>query len=158
MEEGKEHYGPASKDYFWLLCHLLDSLSEDFVKGMLCLVLFKSHLYNKMKTCRESEWGLCDRVGRPGGASFRGHCQTRLPRRQAPRGRGSRGPVESGLQHHQTRPTIQNQRAGSNLPAAGVRLPVQPAGPEQALSTQVQVNPSQKRSLRPARGNVPSST
>jgi ubiquitin carboxyl-terminal hydrolase 34 len=33
MEEGKEHYGPASKDYFWLLCHLLDSLSEDFVKG-----------------------------------------------------------------------------------------------------------------------------
>jgi len=33
MEEGKEHYGPASKDYFWLLGHLLDSLSEDFVKG-----------------------------------------------------------------------------------------------------------------------------
>lgn len=33
VEEGKEPYGPACRDYFWLLCRLVDSLPEDLVKG-----------------------------------------------------------------------------------------------------------------------------
>ncbi|XP_055619621.1 ubiquitin carboxyl-terminal hydrolase puf [Toxorhynchites rutilus septentrionalis] len=31
-DEGKEPYGPACRDYFWLLCRLVDSLSPDLVK------------------------------------------------------------------------------------------------------------------------------
>ncbi|XP_063231242.1 ubiquitin carboxyl-terminal hydrolase 34 isoform X2 [Bacillus rossius redtenbacheri] len=31
-EDGKEPYGPACRDYFWLLCRLVDSLPEDLVK------------------------------------------------------------------------------------------------------------------------------
>ncbi|XP_049955909.1 ubiquitin carboxyl-terminal hydrolase 34 [Schistocerca serialis cubense] len=31
-EEGKEPYGPACRDYFWLLCRLVDSLSDDIIK------------------------------------------------------------------------------------------------------------------------------
>ncbi|EAT35899.1 AAEL011975-PA, partial [Aedes aegypti] len=31
-DEGKEPYGPACRDYFWLLCRLVDSLSPELVK------------------------------------------------------------------------------------------------------------------------------
>ncbi|XP_071450552.1 ubiquitin carboxyl-terminal hydrolase 34 [Hetaerina americana] len=31
-EDGKEAYGPACRDYFWLLCRLVDGLPEDVVK------------------------------------------------------------------------------------------------------------------------------
>ncbi|XP_068619314.1 ubiquitin carboxyl-terminal hydrolase puf [Battus philenor] len=31
-EEGKEPYGPACRDYFWLVCRLIDGLPEDFFK------------------------------------------------------------------------------------------------------------------------------
>ncbi|XP_041969100.1 ubiquitin carboxyl-terminal hydrolase puf [Aricia agestis] len=31
-EEGKEPYGPACRDYFWLVCRLVDGLPEDFFK------------------------------------------------------------------------------------------------------------------------------
>lgn len=31
-EDGKEPYGPACRDYFWLMCRLVDSLPDDFVK------------------------------------------------------------------------------------------------------------------------------
>lgn len=34
VEDGKEPYGPACRDYFWLLCRLVDSLPEDLIKGM----------------------------------------------------------------------------------------------------------------------------
>lgn len=32
LEEGKEPYGPACRDYFWLVCRLVDSLPEDAIK------------------------------------------------------------------------------------------------------------------------------
>ncbi|XP_050316350.1 ubiquitin carboxyl-terminal hydrolase 34 isoform X2 [Anthonomus grandis grandis] len=32
QEEGKEPYGPACRDYFWLVSRLVDSLPDDFVK------------------------------------------------------------------------------------------------------------------------------
>jgi ubiquitin carboxyl-terminal hydrolase 34 len=32
LEDGKEPYGPACRDYFWLLGRLLDSLDEGFVR------------------------------------------------------------------------------------------------------------------------------
>ncbi|CAG2061053.1 unnamed protein product, partial [Timema podura] len=32
-EDGKEPYGPACRDYFWLLCRLVDSLPDEVVKG-----------------------------------------------------------------------------------------------------------------------------
>lgn len=32
-EEGKEPYGPACRDYFWLLGRLLECLSLEFVRG-----------------------------------------------------------------------------------------------------------------------------
>ncbi|KAF7284487.1 hypothetical protein GWI33_022078 [Rhynchophorus ferrugineus] len=32
QEEGKEPYGPACRDYFWLVSRLVDSLSDDLVK------------------------------------------------------------------------------------------------------------------------------
>uniref|UniRef100_A0AAG5CQR3 ubiquitinyl hydrolase 1 n=1 Tax=Anopheles atroparvus TaxID=41427 RepID=A0AAG5CQR3_ANOAO len=32
-EEGKEPYGPACRDYFWLLCRLVDALSPDLLRG-----------------------------------------------------------------------------------------------------------------------------
>ncbi|KAG6460492.1 hypothetical protein O3G_MSEX012016 [Manduca sexta] len=31
-EEGKEPYGPACRDYFWLVCRLIDGLPEEFFK------------------------------------------------------------------------------------------------------------------------------
>ncbi|XP_034239169.1 ubiquitin carboxyl-terminal hydrolase puf isoform X4 [Thrips palmi] len=31
-EDGKEPYGPACRDYFWLMCRLVDSLPEEFVR------------------------------------------------------------------------------------------------------------------------------
>ncbi|XP_068081544.1 ubiquitin carboxyl-terminal hydrolase puf [Anabrus simplex] len=31
-EEGKEPYGPACRDYFWLLCRLVDGLHEDLIR------------------------------------------------------------------------------------------------------------------------------
>ncbi|XP_055587463.1 ubiquitin carboxyl-terminal hydrolase puf [Uranotaenia lowii] len=31
-DEGKEPYGPACRDYFWLLCRLVDSISPDLVR------------------------------------------------------------------------------------------------------------------------------
>ncbi|XP_050671951.1 ubiquitin carboxyl-terminal hydrolase puf [Leptidea sinapis] len=31
-EEGKEPYGPACRDYFWLVCRLIDGLPEDYFK------------------------------------------------------------------------------------------------------------------------------
>ncbi|KAL4703273.1 hypothetical protein ACJJTC_009248 [Scirpophaga incertulas] len=31
-DEGKEPYGPACRDYFWLVCRLIDGLPEDFFK------------------------------------------------------------------------------------------------------------------------------
>ncbi|KAL0270091.1 UNVERIFIED_CONTAM: hypothetical protein PYX00_007611 [Menopon gallinae] len=31
-EDGKEPYGPACRDYFWLLCRLVDSLPQDLAK------------------------------------------------------------------------------------------------------------------------------
>lgn len=34
-EEGKEPYGPACRDYFWLVCRLIDGLPEGFFKGIL---------------------------------------------------------------------------------------------------------------------------
>ncbi|XP_039283222.1 ubiquitin carboxyl-terminal hydrolase 34 isoform X3 [Nilaparvata lugens] len=32
FEDGKEPYGPACRDYFWLLCRLVDSLSDELVR------------------------------------------------------------------------------------------------------------------------------
>ncbi|XP_052133303.1 ubiquitin carboxyl-terminal hydrolase puf isoform X2 [Frankliniella occidentalis] len=31
-EDGKEPYGPACRDYFWLMCRLVDSLPDEFVR------------------------------------------------------------------------------------------------------------------------------
>ena len=35
LEEGKEPYGPACRDYFWLVARLVDSLPEDLIKESL---------------------------------------------------------------------------------------------------------------------------
>lgn len=35
VEEGKEPYGPACRDYFWLVARLIDSLPDDLVKESL---------------------------------------------------------------------------------------------------------------------------
>ncbi|KAK2584981.1 hypothetical protein KPH14_008512 [Odynerus spinipes] len=32
LDDGKEPYGPACRDYFWLVCRLVDSLSEEAIK------------------------------------------------------------------------------------------------------------------------------
>jgi ubiquitin carboxyl-terminal hydrolase 34 len=32
LDEGKETYGPACRDYFWLVCRLIDSLPEDAIQ------------------------------------------------------------------------------------------------------------------------------
>uniref|UniRef100_A0A182MX29 ubiquitinyl hydrolase 1 n=1 Tax=Anopheles culicifacies TaxID=139723 RepID=A0A182MX29_9DIPT len=32
-DEGKEPYGPACRDYFWLLCRLVDALSPELLRG-----------------------------------------------------------------------------------------------------------------------------
>lgn len=32
LDDGKEPYGPACRDYFWLVCRLVDSLPRDFMK------------------------------------------------------------------------------------------------------------------------------
>lgn len=32
LEEGKETYGPACRDYFWLVCRLIESLPEDAIQ------------------------------------------------------------------------------------------------------------------------------
>lgn len=39
-EEGKEPYGPACRDYFWLISRLVDSIPPDLVKGKLIFILF----------------------------------------------------------------------------------------------------------------------
>lgn len=36
-EEGKEPYGPACRDYFWLVSRLVDSLPDELVKGTFIL-------------------------------------------------------------------------------------------------------------------------
>lgn len=35
VDDGKEPYGPACRDYFWLLCRLVDTLTPDMVKECL---------------------------------------------------------------------------------------------------------------------------
>lgn len=36
QEEGKEPYGPTCRDYFWLLCRLVDILPEEIKGENLC--------------------------------------------------------------------------------------------------------------------------
>ncbi|KAM3962482.1 LOW QUALITY PROTEIN: ubiquitinyl hydrolase 1 puf [Aphomia sociella] len=67
-EEGKEPYGPACRDYFWLVCRLIDGLPEDFFKegatsedsgapdlNELCeqirVSLEKREIYERAETC-----------------------------------------------------------------------------------------------------------
>lgn len=60
-DEGKEPYGPACRDYFWLLCRLVDSLSPELVKDCGGELSRKSGSIGIESMCKQVSKSILDR-------------------------------------------------------------------------------------------------
>lgn len=39
-DEDKPNFGPACRDYFWLMCRLVNCLPNDIIQGIICEYIY----------------------------------------------------------------------------------------------------------------------